>query len=84
MKRPILFLMLVILLVGGAIGAMSTFSQAQVYAPPPPRAVAVTPYVGTNTPWTFYKGDWFLNGLLYYFFGPRIGFAPYYAYPTTY
>ena len=76
MKRPILLLMLVILLAGGAIGAMSTFSQAQVYAPPPPGA-AVTPWVGNNTPWTFYKGDWFMNGILYYFFGldmdlPRI------------
>jgi len=84
MKRPILFLMLVILLAGGAIGAMSTFSQAQVYAPPPPRPVAVTPWVGNNTPWTFYKGDWFMNGILYYFFGPRYGFAPYYAYSQVY
>lgn len=84
MKRSIAFLVLVILLAGGAIGAMSGPSAAQGYYPAPPQAVAVTPWVGNNTPWTFYKGDWFLNGILYYFFGPRYGFAPYYSYPTVY
>ena len=85
MKRPIVFLLLVILLAGGAIGAMSGPSSAQgYYYQHPTQNVAVTPYVGNNTPWTFYKGDWFLNGILQYFFGPRIGFAPYYAYPQVY
>ncbi len=83
MKKLSMVLALAILLTGGAIGAMSTFSQAQVYAPPPPRAVA-TPWVGPNTPWTYYNGDWFLDGLLYNFFGPRYGWAPYYAYAPTY
>ncbi len=32
----------------------------------------------------YYNGDWFLNGILYYFFGPRYGWAPYYAYAPTY
>ncbi len=77
MKRSIAFLVLVILLTGGAIGAMSGPSSAQGYYP-------ATPYVGNNTPWTFYRGDWFLNGILYYFFGPKIGFAPYYSYPQVY
>ncbi len=84
MKRSIAFLVLVILLARGAIGAMSGPAAAQGYYPPQPQAVAVNPWVGNNTPWTFYKGDWFLNGVLQYFFGPRYGFAPYYAYPTVY
>ena len=83
MKNLSFVLVIAILLAGGAIGAMSAFSQAQVYAPPPPRPV-LTPWVGTNTPWVFYKGDWFLNGILYFFFGPKIGFAPYYAYSPVY
>jgi len=83
MKNLSFVLVIAILLAGGAIGTMSTFSQAQVYAPAPP-GPALTPWVGTNTPWTFYKGDWFLNGILYLFFGPKIGFAPYYAYPPVY
>ena len=81
MKRLIVFLVLVILLAGGAIGAMSGPSSAQYY---PPQNISVNPWVGNNTPWTFYKGDWFMNGILYYFFGPRYGFAPYYAYPQVY
>jgi len=84
MKRSIAFLVLVILLTGGAIGAMSGPAAAQGYYPPPGQPVAMAPWVGNNTPWTFYKGDWFLNGVLQYFFGPRYGFAPYYAYPTVY
>ena len=52
--------------------------------PPPPQYAYGAPYVGTNTPWVFYQGDWFMNGLLYYFFGPQHGWAPYYSYPTTY
>ena len=65
------------------MGAMTTPSNAQVYAPPPQTPYA-TPWVGQNTPWVYYNGDWFLQGILYYFFGPRYGWAPYYAYPTTY
>jgi hypothetical protein len=52
--------------------------------PPPPQYSYGSPWVGTNTPWVFYQGDWFLNGLLYNFFGPQYGWAPYYAYPPTY
>ncbi len=85
MKRSIIFLLLVITLAGGAIVAMSGPSSAQgYYMARPVQPVVVQPYVGTNTPWTFYKGDWFMNGILYYFFGPKIGFAPYYAYPQVY
>jgi hypothetical protein len=88
MKRPILFFVLVILLAGGAIGAMSGPSYAQGYGgynyPPPPQNIYATPWVGNNTPWVFYKGDWFLNGILYNFFGNRYGWAPYYAYPPVY
>lgn len=89
MKKVSSLLIMAILFGGGILGTGSTFSQAQVYVPgPPPPAprpvVVVTPWVGTNTPWVFYKGDWFLNGVLYYFFGNKIGWAPYYAYPPTY
>gem|GEM_PF-615811 len=50
----------------------------------PPQYSYGGPWVGTNTPWVFYQGDWFYNGMLYYFFGPQYGWAPYYAYPPTY
>ncbi len=83
MKKLITLLMLAILLAGGALAALPAASQAQVYPPPPVRPVA-TPWVGPNTPWVYYNGDWFLNGVLQYFFGPRYGWAPYYAYPRTY
>ena len=53
------------------------------YAPPPQNPYA-TPWVGSNTPWVFYQGDWFLNGMLYNFYGNQYGWAPYYAYPPTY
>ena len=53
------------------------------YAPPPQNPYA-TPWVGANTPWVFYQGDWFLNGMLHHFFGNQNGWAPYYAYPPTY
>jgi hypothetical protein len=82
-KKLRLLLVLSILLTGGAIGAMSSLSCAQVYVPPPPQPVAA-PWVGSNTPWVFYNGDWFLNGMLYYFFGNKYGWAPYYAYGPTY
>ena len=53
------------------------------YAPPPQNPYA-TPWVGANTPWVFYQGDWFLNGMLHHFYGNQYGWAPYYAYPHTY
>ncbi len=89
MKKVSIILVLAMVLAGGVIGAIPTASQAQVFVPapppppPPPQAVGV-PYVGPNTPWVFYQGDWFLNGLLYYFFGNQYGWAPYYAYAPTY
>jgi hypothetical protein len=84
MKKISLILVLAILLGAGAFAAMSTPAQAQAYTyPPPPPQPYATPWVGSNTPWTYYNGDWFLNGILYYFFGPY-GWAPYYAYPPTY
>jgi hypothetical protein len=54
------------------------------YYAPPPQNLYATPWVGSNSPWVFYQGDWFLNGMLYYFYGDRYGWAPYYAYPHTY
>jgi len=88
MKRPSLIFLLIIVLVGGAMGAMPAPSQAQSYAaynyPPPPQNIYATPWVGSNTPWTFYQGDWFLKGVLYQFFGNQYGWAPYYSYPPTY
>jgi hypothetical protein len=83
MKKLCLVLTLAILLAGGAIGATSTSAGAQVY-PPPPQNLYATPWVGPSTPWVYYNGDWFLNGILYYFFGPRYGWAPYYSYAPTY
>jgi len=82
MKKLIILLILAISLGAGTMGAMPGLSQAQVYPPPPPHAVAA-PWVGANTPWVYYHGDWFLNGILYYFFGPHYGWAPYYGYPET-
>jgi hypothetical protein len=85
MKKLTFILVLAILLGGGALGAMSTPSQAQGYAyPPPPQNPYANPWVGPNTPWVHYNGDWFLNGILYYFFGPQYGWAPYYSYAPTY
>ena len=71
MKKLSLILALAILLAGGAIGATSTSSGAQVY-PPPPQNLYATPWVGANTPWVFYNGDWFLNGILLLLFWPSI------------
>jgi hypothetical protein len=85
MKKLSLTLMIAILLAVGAVAATSAPSSAQVYAyPAPPANIYATPWVGANTPWVYYRGDWFLNGVLQYFYGPRYGWAPYYAYPTTY
>ena len=52
--------------------------------PPPPQNPYANPWVGANTPWTYYQGDWFLNGIMHNYFGNQYGWAPYYAYPTTY
>jgi hypothetical protein len=76
---------LAILLAGGAVSAPA---NAQGYAsynypPPPPNPYAI-PWVGPNTPWVYYNGDWFLNGTLYYYFGDAYGWAPYYAYSPTF
>jgi hypothetical protein len=85
MKKLTFILVLAVILTGGAVGAMSAPSHAQVYGyPPPPPNPYAAPWVGQNTPWVNYNGDWFLNGILYYFFGPQYGWAPYYAYPPTY
>ncbi|MGD0827143.1 MAG: hypothetical protein ABSA09_03540 [Desulfobaccales bacterium] len=60
---------------------------APVVGPPPvpvPAPYATeAPWVGPGTPWVYYNGDWFLNGILYYFFG-SYGWGPYYVYPETY
>jgi hypothetical protein len=85
MKRIAFILMTAILLAGGAVVVMSAPSYAQDYEyPPPPQDPYASPWVGPDTPWVYYNGDWFLNGTLYYFFGPEYGWAPYYAYPPNY
>jgi len=86
MKKLSFVLMLSILLAGGVIGAMCgpSYAQGDYDYPPPPQDPNATPWVGNNTPWTFYQGDWFLNGILYNFFGNQYGWAPYYSYPYTY
>jgi hypothetical protein len=85
MKRLSSALAVAILLAVGALAVTPAPSSAQVYTyPGPPANIYATPWVGANTPWVYYKGDWFLNGVLYYFFGPKHGWAPYYSYPTTY
>ncbi len=85
MKRLIFLLVLAILVAGGAVAATSGPSQAQIIeltiAPPDPCA---EPWVGPDTSWVYYNGDWFCSGILYYYFGPAYGWAPYWAYPYTY
>jgi hypothetical protein len=84
MKKVSIIFMLAIMAAGGVLGASPVPSQAQVYVPAPRPVVVATPYVGANTPWVYYQGDWFRNGVLYYFFGNQYGWAPYYAYAPTY
>jgi hypothetical protein len=85
MKKLALILALAILLGGGAVSAFSGPSHAQGYEyPPPPADPYAYPWVGPDTPWVYYNGDWFLNGILYYFFGSLFGWAPYYAYDYSY
>ena len=75
MKKASILLALTILLIGGVIVALSSPSLAQ--GDPPPHG----PFVGPKTPWTFFHGDWFKNGVLHYNYGPKPGWAPYYAHP---
>ena len=85
MKQIAFILMTAILLAGGAVAVMSAPSYAQVYEyPPPPSDPSASPWVGPDTPWVYYNGDWFMNGILYYFYGPDYGWAPYYAYSPSY
>ena len=94
MKRLSLFFALAILLAGCVGPQMGGPSYDQGYGgyqgqggynyQPPPQNPYATPWVGANTPWTYYQGDWFLNGLLYNNFGNQYGWAPYYSYPVTY
>jgi len=85
MKKLAFLLVMAILVGGGMVTVMSLPAQAQVYQyPPPPPDPYAEPWVGPGTPWVYYNGDWFLNGILYLFFGPRYGWSPYYAYPPTY
>ena len=85
MKKIAFILMIAISLAGGAVAAMSSPSYAQAYEyPAPPPDPYESPWVGPDTPWVYYNGDWFLNGILYYFFGPDYGWAPYYAYSPSY
>ncbi len=90
MKKVSIIFVLAIVLAGGAMGALPAPSQAQVYAqvyvpaPPPTPQLVAAPWVGNNTPWVYYLGVCFLNGLLYYFFGNQNAWAPYYAYAPTY
>ena len=85
MKKLSCILVLAVLLAAGAVGAMPApaFAQGYMY-PAPPQNLYATPWVGPNTPWVNYNGDWFLNGVLHYFFGNNYGWAPYYAYGPTY
>uniref|UniRef100_A0A7V4G6V8 YXWGXW repeat-containing protein n=1 Tax=Desulfobacca acetoxidans TaxID=60893 RepID=A0A7V4G6V8_9BACT len=85
MKKLSLLLAVIVLVSAGAAAVTPVTATAQVYVyPPPPPDPYAYPWVGPNTPWVFYNGDWFLNGILYYFFGPLYGWAPYYAYPVIY
>ncbi len=76
MRKASILLTLTILLFAAAILTLSSPSLAQ--GDPPPRG----PWVGPNTPWTFFHGDWFRNGELHYFYGPKHGWAPYYSRPV--
>jgi hypothetical protein len=82
MKKLCLCLAMAILLAGCATAPMYPAPE-QVY-PAPPQYPFSAPWVGPNTPWVFYNGDWFSNGMLYYNFGSRYGWAPYYAYAPIY
>ena len=61
-----------------------TFLCSGLWYPPPPTDLYASPWAGPDTPWVYYNGDWFLNGVLYYFFGPTTRSAPHYAYAPSY
>lgn len=85
MKKIAYIFMIAILLAGGAVAAVPAPSFAQDYEyPPRPADLTESPWVGPDTPWVYYNGDWFLNGILYHYFGPDYGWAPYYAYAPTF
>jgi hypothetical protein len=79
--KKLSMLVVMALLLAGCATAPMYYDQG--YGPPPQNLYAA-PWVGANTPWVFYNGDWFMNGMLFYNFGPRYGWAPYYAYAPTY
>jgi hypothetical protein len=85
MKKIAFVLITAILLAGGMVAVISAPSIAQDYEyPSPPADPYARPWVGPGTPWVYFNGDWFLNGMLFYYFGPEYGWAPYYAYPSDY
>jgi hypothetical protein len=73
MKKASILLALTILLIGGLILSASSPALAQ----PGPHHGG--PWTGPNTPWSYYHGDWFKNGVLHYFHGNKNGWAPYYS-----
>ncbi len=87
MKKSILLLMVGILVAGTALAATSapSFAQAtaEVRIETRPKVVDARPWIGEGTPWVYYNGDWFYKGTLYYDYGPKYGWAPYYSYETT-
>jgi hypothetical protein len=90
MKKLGLILALAILLAGGMLGVMSISSGAQERVvttyqyPPPPLNPLEHPWVGPKSPWVYYHGDWFLKGELYYYYGPKLGWAPYFSFDPSY
>lgn len=85
MKKIALVLVTAFFLATGIVTVISSPSYAQSYDyPPPPADIYAQPWVGPDTPWVYYDGDWFLNGVLYYYFGPEYGWAPYYSYAPNY
>ena len=79
MKNIRILLALTILLTGGAAAALSLPAQAQVCGPVAAYSPGA-PWVGANTPWVYYNGDWFHNGTLHNYYGPQYGWAPHNAY----
>ena len=80
MRKLSFILALAILLAAGVLGLMSTPSGAQgivtTYTyPAPPLDPLEHPWVGPNTPWVYYHGDWFLKWgtLLLFRPHPRLG-----------
>jgi hypothetical protein len=73
MKKASILLALAILLIGGIILTVSSPALAQMTS-----GSQQGPYTGDNSPWTYYKGDWFKNGVLHYYYGNN-RWAPYYS-----